>query len=101
MAPSVDSAGRRFPVIAGLRGLDKPFAQAAAERCEEALFDAVSKCWSVDQLEQQLSSAVIPAGSGKIQEGWWPKQTGHALLSERHPPTLLGHVIGTVAGIGA
>jgi type VI secretion system protein ImpM len=99
MAPSVDSAGRRFPVMAGLRGLDKALASAAAEQCEEALFKAVSNCWSVEQLEEQLSTAVVAPTSSEVEEGWWPKEADRARLPQRLPRAILRHVIE--AGIRA
>jgi len=95
LAPSVDSAGRRFPIIAGLRGLDKPLAPAAAEQCEEALFDAVSNRWSADQLEARIISVDLAPATSQVEQGWWSKDANHVSLRDRFPPNLLAHVVST------
>jgi type VI secretion system protein ImpM len=97
MAPSVDSAGRRFPLIAGLRNLEKGFASTACERCEEALFEAVSERRSVDELATKISSASLTPGGSAVEEGWWQKEPEHARIGERLPLAILTRMIGVAA----
>jgi type VI secretion system protein ImpM len=98
MAPSVDSAGRRFPLIVALRGLDSAAARAASERCEEAIFAAVAECWSADKFAEELSSVSVEAGPSDTDEGWWRKDVGDLELRQRLPPEILTRMIGAPVG---
>jgi len=98
MAPSIDSAGRRFPLIVALRGLDRSMVRAASERCEEVIFAAVAECWITDRLADELSSVAIAPGSSDVDEGWWRKDGGDLELRQRLPPGILTRMIGTPIG---
>jgi type VI secretion system protein ImpM len=100
MAPSVDSAGRRFPLIVALRGLESAGARAASERCEEAIFAAVSDCWSADKLAEELLSVSVAPGPSDIDEGWWRKGGGDLELRPRLPPEILTRMIAAPIGAG-
>ena len=50
MAPSIDAAGRRFPLLFGWSGLMPTDALPAAEAAGTILFDAISELWDVDRL---------------------------------------------------
>lgn len=65
MAPSVDSVGRRFPIVAGVRQA----AAAAAALCEERIYDALVEGWTADRLHAALpdQAAAAPA----LASAWW------------------------------
>lgn len=72
MASSVDSAGRRFPLLVGRRGIAAADVSAAAEACENAIYGAFGNGWSADQLTDALAADAVPdAESEEAAEGWW------------------------------
>jgi type VI secretion system protein ImpM len=63
LAPSADSVGRHFPIVAGV-------AAGAAAVCEDRLYDALVEGWTADQLHLALTTTEGPAGDvGKPM--WW------------------------------
>lgn len=58
LAASVDSVGRRFPLVAGVTGTA---AQDVAAQCENLLYDALCDGWDADRLHSRLMA--IDAGA--------------------------------------
>ncbi len=91
LAPSIDSAGRRFIVVAGVQWLDPACAAACgmafAERAEQTLYRALGERLTADEAVVALGEAsgalaehaelaailsATPAGTG----AWWVAQAG-------------------------
>lgn len=81
---SVDSAGRRFPLLVARRGVEAAEIGATAEACENAIYDAFTSGWSADDLTDALLSSSPAAsdanGESHEEEGWW------TLGGEAFPP---------------
>ena len=69
---SIDSAGRRFPLLVAHRGVEAEEARPVAQACEDAIYDAFAAGWSADELAGAIASRV-PAGAAAdpAVEGWW------------------------------
>lgn len=69
---SIDSAGRRFPLLVACRGVEIAAIESAAEVCENALYDAFAGGWSADELASAVVSRNPPrADADEALEGWW------------------------------
>lgn len=83
LAPSVDSAGRLFPILLARRSASGAAANAMAAACEALLFDAIAEHWTADALFAEAEALDDPEqASPGGQEGWW--LAGGELLA---PPT--------------
>ena len=71
MAPSVDAAGRRFPILIAIAGLSDASARAAAARCEELLYDALANRWDADTLAAVAREASIDPDDPARHAEWW------------------------------
>jgi type VI secretion system ImpM family protein len=72
LAPSIDSAGRRFPIYLGVVGIAPENAEDASAACEALLYDAFEGGWDVDALAD-AAAATVPV-SGPDHAGgarWW------------------------------
>lgn len=99
LAPSMDSVGRRYPLMVGLDGLAEDDAPVAAAACEDALFQAIAEGWSADRLAEALPAMpaddllepVRPDGAD-----WWTLGDEHhepKALSGEQPPALVDHLL--------
>lgn len=85
LAPSMDRAGRLFPILAARRLETHEAGSAVAAACEDLLFEALSESWTVDD----LYSGVCAIGESYISEpreidnGWW--LDGYELLGKSLP----------------
>ncbi len=71
LCPSIDSAGRRFPLFVARCGVAATEAASAAEYCVDAIFQAFDDRLSADGLCQAISdAALVPAGAA-AEQGWW------------------------------
>jgi type VI secretion system ImpM family protein len=87
LAPSADSAGRRFPVMVSIAA-DPQVAGDAAAHCEALLHDAIVGGWTVDALAEQ-AAAIAPAAGEIATDGWWHDGGEGAVLAEAYPADLL------------
>lgn len=71
MAPSVDAAGRRFPILVAIAGLSGKQARGAAERCEDLLYNALGNGWDADMLAAAARDATIDADTPPDRPEWW------------------------------
>lgn len=72
LAPSVDAAGRRYPVYLAMAGVEADTAPAAAEVCEDLLYDAFGQGWDADQLHAAAERAVLSVkAEGEAAPRWW------------------------------
>lgn len=81
MAASMDSAGRRFPLLVGRRTLAAEQAAAAAEACETAIYDAFGGGWTADQLFGSVDQAPPPSADEAPAAGWWAVDESGAPLA--------------------
>lgn len=90
MAPSMDSVGRRYPVLIGQNGLNETETLAVAAASENRIYSAFTGGWTADRL---LDEAALPSeveGDEGLQppppptEGWW------TLGGDHYPPRSLG-----------
>ncbi|MDP3908203.1 type VI secretion system-associated protein TagF [Novosphingobium sp.] len=98
LAPSIDRAGRIFPILLARRTANRVEAAGYAAACEELLFAALPGQWSADELLRQ-ASAVTPAGADECgPDGWWLDGAEllpdpPAPLSAPFPPNLISSMI--------
>lgn len=92
-APSMDSVGRRFPILVARKGLSSEDAPAAAGMCEDAIYAALSDGWDADRLvresERPLSS---DPDEGVSRDCWWTLggiDFDEARLEGRRPRNLM------------
>ena len=71
LAPSIDRAGRIFPILLARRSADRAAAPGLAATCEELLFAALPGGWSADELLRQAEAADPAAAVGEGPDGWW------------------------------
>lgn len=74
MCASVDSAGRRFPVLLATPANDSVEAAALAGGCLETLYAAFGNGWDADALH---AGAIEP-----VELGWTPPGPAWVLLAE-------------------
>jgi len=101
LAPSVDSVGRRFPVLLGYRGVAPLQTEGAAEQCEEAIFSAFSEGWDAERLVAAASAYTPADQTGILEECWWTADFDGQLadrLEGRRPPNLLLHMLTCCEG---
>lgn len=71
LAPSVDSVGRRFPILLGL-ATDQAAVADAADQVEDLLYTALAQSWTADRLHAAAEALTPEATSGwRAGEGWW------------------------------
>lgn len=96
MAPSVDSVGRRFPILLGCRGVAATQAEGAAQRCEEAIYAAVAEGWDAGRLSAAAVTGTGPAVTAIADDCWWTAGGdgfGADRLRGRRPPNLMLHIL--------
>ena len=73
ICPSVDAAGRRFPIIAGCSADAAGAAAGMAARSEAAIYRAFEEGLSADGLHQRLADdfMTVTMTWDTIPEGWW------------------------------
>lgn len=99
LAPSMDSVGRRYPILVGREGIAKDEAGQVAAACEDALFTAIGEGWTADRLVDSLPSLDTsdlidpdwPAGSN-----WWTLGSEHVApvtLAGEQPSALIDRLL--------
>ena len=105
IALSMDSAGRRFPIVGGVFIDSLSPAENITAQCEEALFSALGEGWNADMLNTALAG-IAATGTSDIDAGsglWWVDggaDVGIAPLSGPLPPTLISAMLGVVEMAG-
>lgn len=70
LAPSIDRAGRIFPILLARRVAGRADAPGFAAACEELLFAALPGGWSADDLLSRAAAAEA-ASATDGPDGWW------------------------------
>ena len=97
IAPSADSAGRRFPVIVARRSVSPEAVPVAAMACEEAIYDLFARS-DIDAVIDRIASLALPTcGPAPLEEGWWSPAQGAepSLIDGRRPEGLLSAMLAT------
>ncbi len=71
LASSVDSVGRRFPLLVGRTELEPQAVASAAEACEQAIYDAFEQSLTADELAAAVDALETEDSEGPPSEGWW------------------------------
>jgi type VI secretion system ImpM family protein len=98
LVPSVDSAGRRFPLLVARTNLERDEVETAAQLCEEVAAEAISERWQADKLVEAVEALETVHTASRGREGWWNDEVGEAgKLEDQRPRTILSHMLSTVA----
>lgn len=76
LSPSIDAAGRRFPLLVTRPGATDATAAGAAAQCEDLIYAAYDGGWTVDQLYAALLG--LADREAPIRHGWWNEATALA-----------------------
>jgi type VI secretion system protein ImpM len=72
LVPSVDSVGRRFPVLARRFANDDDAVTHAAMHCERVLYDAFAAGWNADSLTAAVAGDMVESEDDwPGHAGWW------------------------------
>ncbi|MET1110098.1 MAG: type VI secretion system-associated protein TagF [Allosphingosinicella sp.] len=96
LASSVDSVGRRFPLLLGCRGIAPSQALGAAEQCEEAIYAALSESWDAERLTSAASVPSSPEQAWVSEDCWWATDCDGReadRLGGRRPFNLILHIL--------
>lgn len=85
LAPSLDRAGRLFPIMVGVRGYMPDEGPGFAAGCEDLLYQAIAANWDADALQGRATRLQALAAGAPVDEGWW--LDGAAALPD--PPAAL------------
>ena len=69
IAPSVDGAGRRFPILVSASAGNQAGASGVAEVCEDLIYSAMAERWDADTTHARLCA--LHHGLGEERSGWW------------------------------
>lgn len=89
---SIDAAGRRFPIFAGLTASSETQAAAAAAACETAIFHTFETGGGADDLAAILAKSALEDGDPPLQVGWW-LDGGDDFLPGRWPNGLISRML--------
>lgn len=89
---SIDSAGRRFPILAGLIAAGEAQSASAAAVSEAAIFRAFAESHNADGLAALLREAELEDGEPPLQAGWWV-DGGDDVLPGRWPDGLISRML--------
>lgn len=92
ICPSMDSAGRRFPLLVGRTCNDDGDAARTARGCENAIYRAFADGLAADQLHEALVTELPVDGGAAPGAGWWREENDRlpaARLSGERPGGLI------------
>lgn len=102
LVPSVDSTGRRFPLMVGRSNLSSGQVEAGANLCEGLAGEAIALGWSADQLLTAVAAAEVTGDGADRVPGWWNPDCGEMTrLKDPLPPAVVSHMLATVIGASA
>ena len=100
LAPSVDAAGRRFPLLAGRTNVVAEGATAVAEAVEAVLYEALTQGWTVDQVLAAAEDVPVTPASPVEGDRWWTVGGGAddiafpaATIDGAAPPDLISRML--------
>lgn len=104
LVPSVDAAGRRFPLLIGVDAIPVELGGRVAAHCEAMVYAAFEQRWDADGLLAALASprtGVDAPGGGEPPDDWWAGDE-HGFVVARcsgyRPMTLLSSMLAATGG---
>jgi type VI secretion system protein ImpM len=100
LCASMDSVGRRFPLLVAIPAVDASAARTAADACEQFVYDAFAAGHGADDLHARLGSAAAPAVANDDRgPRWWVEgdPAEIELAAARFPAGLLPELLRLVA----
>lgn len=94
IAPSIDAAGRRFPILVSASAGNDAAAAGVAEACEELVYAALGERLDADATHARLCA--LRAGVSEPRQGWWTLGNADfaaAELAGRRPAGLLAAML--------
>lgn len=97
LAPSIDRAGRRYPLYLALAGVSADALAPAAEWCEDMLHEAFVEGWQADRLVEEtarFNSTAVTAGWTGAR--WWSdggEGFAPGVVEGLRPPRLLSMML--------
>ncbi len=101
IAPSVDRAGRRFPLMLGRAGADSPETTSLAAACEDLLYRALGEAMSIDSVWDAVCALEVTPSDEPAPHGWWidgGAEAGIAPLADDRPADLLLAMLRVAGG---
>lgn len=87
LTPSVDAAGRRFPLYVAHPAATDALAAGAAAQCEDLVYAAFEGGWTVDRLYAALSD--LTPGEDDVRRGWWCDSGGTVAQADDWPDEVM------------
>ncbi len=104
LAPSADSAGRRFPILVARVAERAEEAARLAATCEAAVYEGFAQRWGADQLHGRLAAMAVEPGDEsepRSGSGWWTLGNSdfpeNSLPGDR-PQGLIAAMLGKASG---
>ncbi len=92
IAPSIDRAGRRFPILFGSAMAMDAAAAPFAAACEDLIGRALGEAWTVDHALSHIAALPVEMAIHQAAPGWWidgGDAAGVAPLADARPTDLL------------
>lgn len=96
ICPSMDSAGRRFPLMVGRTPAEGDEATGIARACENAIYRAFQDSMTADELHVALAQEVPVEGDPAPVDGWWREANDvlpAAMIAGRRPGGLIAAML--------
>ncbi len=71
ICPSMDSAGRRFPILVGRAVGEHEASAGVARACENAIYRALGEGLTADQLQAAIGEELPSEGEAAPMSNWW------------------------------
>jgi type VI secretion system protein ImpM len=86
IAPSVDRAGRRFPLMLGRMPTDAAESAELAAACEDILYRALGEGMTVDHVWEAVCALEAAPSDETVPLGWWIDGGADAGITPLHDP---------------
>lgn len=95
LCPSIDSAGRRYPLLVGRKVEAEHDAAPAARACVEAVYHGYANGLTADALWEIAAAAELQPPLDEPARGWWidGAQTTEAIYGDPWPAGLLNRIL--------
>jgi type VI secretion system protein ImpM len=96
LCPSMDSAGRRFPILVARANLSAEEATVAARSCVDLIYDAFATSMTADALLAATEAFRPDTNPGTSSESWWVEDEAQEpviRLAGKFPPGLIAAML--------
>jgi type VI secretion system ImpM family protein len=98
ISPSVDSAGRRFPIIVARAALKAEQAQNAARCCVEVIYDAFDQAMTADAMLSAVNKMDLEGDERAMPACWWVEDENHEPVITLAGPQPAGLLVAMLKG---